>query len=42
MRFGFLAIFKDMSLGWPGMVAHPTHVLFPLFFPIVNRENLIL
>lgn len=21
LRFGFLAIFKDMSLGWPGMVA---------------------
>lgn len=23
LRFGFLAIFKDMSLGWPGMVAQP-------------------
>lgn len=36
-----LAIFKEMSLGWPEMWPNPIHI-FPLFFPIIYKENLIL
>ena len=42
LRFGLLAIFKEMSLGWPGIWPNPIHALFPLFFPIIYKENVIL
>lgn len=41
-RFGLLAIFKEKALNWPGIWPNPVHVLFPLFFPIVCKENIIL
>ena len=41
-RFGLLAIFKEKALNWPGIWPNPVHVLFPLFFPIVCKENITL